>query len=170
MSARTSCRKQKSWLRMLPFQNRELLSKNQIFQEEVAARTARPNDQIEKKLQRAEHELVVAEASVAAKQNALGCLCPWSVRRQCQFWRGRQCGLNLLRRFATNGWPVDAKSPNYGLEAESVFTDLIGVIGGSTIKRGIKAGTYSTEAAKMRSICALFIGLRLLCMVYGVIR
>jgi hypothetical protein len=57
------------------------------FQEEATARTARPNDQIENELQRAEHELVVAEASVAAMQNASGCRCPWPVRRQCRFWR-----------------------------------------------------------------------------------
>jgi hypothetical protein len=45
----------KSRLRMSPFQDGELLPKRQVFQEEVAARTVRPNDQIEKKLQRAEH-------------------------------------------------------------------------------------------------------------------
>jgi hypothetical protein len=42
-------------------------------------------------------------------------------------------------------------------------------------KTGVNAGqirreTYGTEAAKTRSICALFVGLRLLFMVLGVIR
>jgi hypothetical protein len=59
-------------LRVFPFQNGELLPKCQVFQEKVAARTVRPNDQIEKTLQRAEHELVVAEASVATKRKEAG--------------------------------------------------------------------------------------------------
>jgi hypothetical protein len=36
--------------------------------------------------------------------------------------------------------------------------------------RQIRLKAYSTVAAKMRSIRALFIGFRLLCMVLGVIR
>jgi hypothetical protein len=63
----------KSRLRMFPFQDGELLPKRQVFQEEVAARTARPNDQIENMLQLAEHELVVAEASLATKRKGAGC-------------------------------------------------------------------------------------------------
>jgi hypothetical protein len=114
----------KSRLRMSPFQDGELLPKRQVFQEEVTARTARPNDQIEKKLQRAEHELVVAEVSVVTKQNASGDLCPWLLRRQRRLWQGRQGELNLF----------------------AALCDELSL-------------------AKTRSICALFIGLRLLCMV-----
>jgi hypothetical protein len=112
----------KSRLRMSPFQDGELLPKRQVFQEEVTARTARPNDQIEKKLQRA--ELVVAEVSVVTKQNASGDLCPWLLRRQRRLWQGRQGELNLF----------------------AALCDELSL-------------------AKTRSICALFIGLRLLCMV-----
>jgi hypothetical protein len=119
----------KSRLRMSPFQDGELLLKRQVCQEEVTARTARPNDQIEKKLQRAEHGLVVEEASMAAKQNPSHDICPWLLGRQHRLWQVRQCELNLLRRFATNSC-----------------------------------------SAKTRSICALFIGFRLLCIVLGVIR
>ena len=59
---------------MSPFQDAELLPKLQVFQHQVALRTAQLNDQIEKELQRAGHELVVTEASAAAKQNATGCV------------------------------------------------------------------------------------------------
>ena len=38
------------------------------------------------------------------------------------------------------------------------------------IRKSYQCKTYSTEAEKTRSICALFIGLRLLFMVLGVIR
>jgi hypothetical protein len=77
-------------LRVPLFQNGKLLPKGQILQEEVAARTAGLNDQIEKKLQRTQHELVVAEASVAAKQIVSGCLCPWLLWQQRRLWQGRQ--------------------------------------------------------------------------------
>jgi hypothetical protein len=60
----------KSGLRMAPFQNCELLTKSQVFQEKVAARKTRLNDQIEQELQRTEHELVVAEASWISVQTA----------------------------------------------------------------------------------------------------
>jgi hypothetical protein len=66
----------KSWLRELPFQDGKLLPKCQVFQEEVAARTARLNDQIEKELQRAEHKPVLAEALRFAKQEERGGLIP----------------------------------------------------------------------------------------------
>ena len=59
-------------LRVLLFQNGKLLPKGQVFQEEVAARTARLNDQIEQELQRTEHELVVAESSRISMQMAFG--------------------------------------------------------------------------------------------------
>jgi hypothetical protein len=62
----------KPGLWMPPFENRELLPKSQVFQEEVAARPARLNDQIEQELQRTEHEFVVAEASRISMQKALG--------------------------------------------------------------------------------------------------
>jgi hypothetical protein len=75
------------------FQNGKLLPKSQVFQKQVAARTAKSDKKIEQELQRTEHELVVAEASLISMQ------------------------------------------------------------------------AYSTAAAKTRSICALFIGLRLLIMV-----
>jgi hypothetical protein len=51
-----------------PFQNAELLPQCQVFQEEVAARTEKLNDQIEQELQRAEHEVVLAETLAAAKR------------------------------------------------------------------------------------------------------
>jgi hypothetical protein len=57
---------------VLLFQNGKLLPKGQVFQEEVAARTARLNDQIEQELQRTEHELVVAESSRISMQMAFG--------------------------------------------------------------------------------------------------
>jgi hypothetical protein len=56
---------------MLLFQNGELLTKGQVFQEEVAARTAKQNEKIEQELQRTEHEPVVAEASRISMQNLL---------------------------------------------------------------------------------------------------
>jgi hypothetical protein len=59
----------KSRLRVLPFQDGKLLPKCQVFQEEIAARTTRLNDQIEQELQRTEHELVVTEASRISMQN-----------------------------------------------------------------------------------------------------
>jgi hypothetical protein len=58
----------KSRLRVPPFQNAELLPQCQVFQEEVAARTEKLNDQIEQELQRAEHEVVLAETLAAAKR------------------------------------------------------------------------------------------------------
>jgi len=59
----------KSGLRMSRFQDGELLPKRQVFQHQVAPRTARPNDQIEQELQRTEHEPVVAAAPRIAMQN-----------------------------------------------------------------------------------------------------
>jgi hypothetical protein len=51
------------------FQNSKLLPKCQVFQQQVAARTARLNDQIKQELQRTEHELVVTEAPWISMQN-----------------------------------------------------------------------------------------------------
>jgi hypothetical protein len=48
-------------LRMLLFQNGELLAQSQIFQQQVAARTNRSNKQDKQVLQRTEHKPVVAE-------------------------------------------------------------------------------------------------------------
>jgi hypothetical protein len=88
----------KSRLEAPLFQNGKLLPKGQVFQKQVAARTAGLNEQIEQKFQPTEHELVVAEASRISMQ------------------------------------------------------------------------TYSTEAAKTRSVRAPFVGFRLLCTALGVIR
>ena len=61
-----------SRLRVPAFRDGEPLPKRQVFQEEVAARRARPNHQIESELQRAEHELVAVETSRASMPIAFG--------------------------------------------------------------------------------------------------
>jgi hypothetical protein len=60
-----------------------------------------------------------------------------------------------------------AAKPNKKSEQELQRTEHQPVVAEAS---RISMQAYSTEAAKTRSICALFIGLRLLCMVYGVIR
>ena len=62
-------------LRVPLFQNGKLLPKSQIFQEVVAARTARLNNHIKQDLLRTEHEPVLAETSRISMQTAFGC-CP----------------------------------------------------------------------------------------------
>jgi len=63
-------------LKVLLFQNGKLLPKGQVFQEEVAARTTKPNKKIEQELQPTEHEPVVAEAQRISMQSPQhkGCL------------------------------------------------------------------------------------------------
>jgi hypothetical protein len=69
---RTFCRKRQIGVEDAAVSNCELMAKGQILQEEVAARKARLNDQIEQGLQRTEHEPVVAEASRISMQMAVG--------------------------------------------------------------------------------------------------
>jgi hypothetical protein len=61
---------------MLPLQNGELLPKNQIFQAEVAARTARSNENAVQELKRREHKTVAADALSLAKCKLLGSFVP----------------------------------------------------------------------------------------------
>jgi len=72
----------KSRQRVPLFQNGELLTKGQVFQEEVAARTAKQNEKIEQELQRTEHEPVVAEAQPNEKPEESGSSCSYLQWRQ----------------------------------------------------------------------------------------
>jgi hypothetical protein len=58
----------KSRPRMSLFQNAELLPQSHIFQQQIAARRPRPNEQDEQELQRTEHEPVVPKTSQPARQ------------------------------------------------------------------------------------------------------
>jgi len=102
----------KAGLRMLLFQNGELLTKGQILQEEVAARTPKPNKKIEQELQRTEHEPVVAEAPRISMQNLLHR--DTKPRSKCGLFRDQKAEVQILSPRSGTSIPVHSspvKSP-----------------------------------------------------------
>jgi hypothetical protein len=87
-------------LKVLLFQNGELLPKGQVFQEEVAARTTKPNKKIEQELQPTEHEPVVAEAPRISMQSPQRKGCPSALHLRSLIVTQPKCRAALKSRIS----------------------------------------------------------------------